>query len=140
MLDHNIAPAVGEQTVADGVAYDQTITAPDGAPSPITLVLAEDGSIQGVGGPVIKALGYTPVSLSGKPIFRLINEHDLLNVFRGITDLASGRESVADMEVRLRTADGRWRVFRAVSHVRLDDAGVVEILMVLSPARFAIAS
>lgn len=104
------------------------------------IVLSDDGSIQEVSASVSEMLGYSPGFLSGSPIFRLIYEHDLLNVFRGVSNLVSGRIDEADMNVRMRTAGGCWRTFRASAHLRLNGSSVVGILIVLYPALSAFAS
>jgi len=139
MHDNDVTPATGAQGVVTETLESVASALPDNSETEVTLVLAEDGSIQDVSGSVFKSLGYTPATLAGKPVFRLIYEHDLLNLFREVSNLVTGRESEANIDIRLRTAEGRWRAFRAQARVRLGSSGIVGILLVLYPALSALA-
>ncbi|HET6568915.1 MAG TPA: PAS domain-containing protein [Rhodothermales bacterium] len=137
--DHDVSPPSRKLRDAAETLENAAASPADSDEPEVTIVLAEDGSIQDASASVFKTLGYTPALLAGKPVFRLVYEHDLLNMFRSVSNLVTGRVSEANLDVRLRTAEGRWRVFRASASVHLNGSGAGEILLVLYPVLSALA-
>lgn len=105
----------------------------------VTMFLSPDGAIEEARGPVSSILGYEPAHLKGSPLFRYINDGDLLKVFTSIAELVTGYEKEAEVDLHIKTADGKWHLYHAIAHLRLNGSTMTGIMLTLYPIMAALA-
>jgi hypothetical protein len=87
-----------------------------------------------------QVLGYDSGRLTGSHFFHMIHDEDLLDVFRKFSDLVTGYEREAEVDLHLRSAAGEWKACRGLARLRLDHGVIAGILLTLTPVIEALTS
>lgn len=95
--------------------------------SDIITVLRPDGTIE-YHSPSIASLGYSPTDLLGKPVLGLIHEDDAERAARAIEEVV--REGEAEVTVRFRGADDRYRVLDNEGRLFTSSSGEPRLVVV----------
>jgi len=77
----------------------------------------------------LRALGYAPGELKGRPILDYIHPEDAAAVQRAFAACLAAPGAVTTVELRLRRADGSWRMVEAINHNHTGDPAIGGVLV-----------
>ncbi|MBN1533729.1 MAG: PAS domain-containing protein [Spirochaetes bacterium] len=81
--------------------------------SELIAIIAHDGSVLYLSKSSIRNLGYEPFDLIGENITELIHPEDVNLLKKTFIGNSNFSEELYDLELRIRTADGRWKFFNS---------------------------
>jgi len=120
-----MAPTVSAPLGSDGPAHEPST--PDheailDSSADLTLVVAPDGVVRYVSRSASRLLGWEPEEWVGRSSLELIHPDDLARTTELLLDnLETGPGVKLGVPLRVRTADGGWRVFECVANNQLHD-------------------
>ncbi len=95
----------------------------------IILVLDYDATIVFAGPSVDRALGYRPSQLVGTNFFELVDPDEVTGHFQNFLKQVKKQGAAPSVEMRIRHADGTWRILAASSNNLLASPSVAGIIM-----------
>ena len=91
----------------------------------LIVVLDAEGHFKFVSERIKDVLGVSPSEYIGRPIGQRTDPEDQAKLTEMLHKTVSGREAVADVEIRVQHADGSWKIMRVSARPLFDEKGVV---------------